>query len=342
MSVNVDPSGAVLELRHLRSRIDTPRGPVYPVNDVTLDCHRGRTLAVVGESGSGKSMTFLSALGLLPAGGVIESGEMVFDGRAIDTTDAADRRRLRGKAIGMIFQDALAGLNPAFTIGQQIGDVIRHHDKVSRKAARAQAVETLGLVGIPEPRQRINYYPHQLSGGMRQRVMIAMGIALRPQVLVADEPTTALDVTVQAQIMELLDGLRAELGMSLVIITHDLGVVARYADEVAVMYSGRIVERGTVHQILQSSVHPYTRALRDSTPRPDSDESGLHAIPGQPPSLQNLPTGCSFHPRCGLARDRSDCATSSPALRRLVPEGQLTACHHAEELLSPVHEEVSA
>jgi len=342
MSVTVDPTGPVLELRNLRSRIDTSRGPVFPVNDVTLDCYAGRTLAVVGESGSGKSMTFLSALGLLPAGGVIEGGEMIFDGRTIDTANANDRKRLRGKSIGMIFQDALAGLNPAFTIGQQIGDVIRHHDKVSRKAAKAQAIETLGLVGIPEPKQRADYYPHQLSGGMRQRVMIAMGIALRPKVLVADEPTTALDVTVQAQIMELLDGLRTELGMSLVIITHDLGVVARYADEVAVMYSGRIVERGTVYQVLQSSTHPYTRALRDSTPRPDADDDGLHAIPGQPPSLHSLPTGCAFHPRCSIGAGRSDCSTTAPALRRLVPEGQLTACHHAEELLAPVRREASA
>jgi oligopeptide/dipeptide ABC transporter ATP-binding protein len=342
MSVNVESSGVVFELRNLRSRIDTQRGPVYPVNDVTLECHRGRTLAVVGESGSGKSMTFLSALGLLPAGGVIESGEMVFDGRTIDTTNAADRRRLRGKSIGMIFQDALAGLNPAFTIGQQISDVIRYHDKVSRKVARAQAIETLGLVGIPQPTQRIDYYPHQLSGGMRQRVMIAMGIALRPQVLVADEPTTALDVTVQAQIMELLDGLRSQLGMSLVIITHDLGVVARYAEEVAVMYSGRVVERGTVGQILQSSVHPYTRALRASTPRPDAGDVGLNAIPGQPPSIRSLPTGCSFHPRCALAHGRTDCAHEVPVLRRLAADGQLTACHHAEELLtSSVREGVS-
>ncbi|MCR1784066.1 ABC transporter ATP-binding protein [Nocardioides carbamazepini] len=333
MSVHVETSGVVLELRNLRSRIDTQRGPVFPVNDVTLECHRGRTLAVVGESGSGKSMTFLSALGLLPAGGVVESGEIVFEGRTLDTTNTAEQRRLRGKSIGMIFQDALAGLNPAFTIGQQIGDVIRYHDKVSRKAARAQAIETLGLVGIPEPAQRVDYYPHQLSGGMRQRVMIAMGIALRPQVLVADEPTTALDVTVQAQIMELLDRLRTELGMSLVIITHDLGVVARYAEEVAVMYSGRVVERGTVEQILQSSLHPYTRALRDSTPRPDADDAGLSAIPGQPPSIRSLPSGCSFHPRCSVARDRTACFEAVPPLRRLTPESQLTACHHAEELL---------
>jgi oligopeptide/dipeptide ABC transporter ATP-binding protein len=332
MSVNGENRGVVLELKGLRSRIETQRGSVYPVNDVSLECHRGRTLAVVGESGSGKSMTFLSTLGLLPAGGVIESGEIFFDGRSINVTDKDARRRLRGKSIGMIFQDALAGLNPAFTIGQQIGDVIRYHDKVSRKVARTQTIETLGLVGIPDPGERIDYYPHQLSGGMRQRVMIAMGIALRPQVLVADEPTTALDVTVQAQIMELLDGLRNKLGMSLVIITHDLGVVARYAEEVAVMYGGRIVERGTVHQVLESSVHPYTQALRLSTPRPDSDAAGLAAIPGQPPNIQNVPSGCSFHPRCQLTAERSDCRQEIPLLRRLTPEGQLTACHHAEEM----------
>ncbi|RNL60805.1 ABC transporter ATP-binding protein [Nocardioides marmoriginsengisoli] len=343
MSSNAEHSGVILELRGLRSRIETQRGPVYPVNDVSLECHRGRTLAVVGESGSGKSMTFLSTLGLLPAGGVIESGEILFDGQSIDVTDKDSRRALRGKSIGMIFQDALAGLNPAFTIGQQIGDVIRHHDKVSRKVARAQAIETLGLVGIPNPEQRVDAYPHQLSGGMRQRVMIAMGIALRPQVLVADEPTTALDVTVQAQIMELLDSLRTQLGMSLVIITHDLGVVARYAEEVAVMYGGRIVERGTVHQVLESSVHPYTQALRNSTPRPDSDAAGLAAIPGQPPSIADVPAGCSFHPRCQVTAGRDDCRQVIPVLRRLTPDGQLTACHHAEEMsLSATRQEMSA
>ena len=199
------------------------------------------------------------------------------------------------------------------------------------------------MVGIPQPDERVDYYPHQLSGGMRQRVMIAMGVALRPQVLVADEPTTALDVTVQAQIMELLDGLRERLGMSLVIITHDLGVVARYAEEVAVMYGGRVVERGTVHQILQSSLHPYTRALRDSTPRPDADDADLAAIPGQPPSIQDIPSGCSFHPRCSVAAGRTDCRAAVPTLRRPVPGGQLTACHHAEDLIpTPVDQGASA
>ncbi len=333
MSQTDQPADIVLELRGLRSRIDTQRGPAYPVNDVTLQCRRGQTLAVVGESGSGKSMTFLSALGLLPAGGVIESGEIVFEGRSIDTGNAVARRRLRGKSIGMIFQDALAGLNPAFTIGQQIGDVIRHHDKVSRRVARAQAIETLGLVGIPNPGERVDYYPHQLSGGMRQRVMIAMGIALRPQVLVADEPTTALDVTVQAQIMELLDGLREQLGMSLVVITHDLGVVARYAEQVAVMYAGRVVERGTVSQILRFSQHPYTQALQQSTPRPDADGAVLAAIPGQPPSIQAVPSGCSFHPRCALTHDRARCREEVPVLRQLAGDGQVTACHFAEEML---------
>ncbi|KUP98138.1 ABC transporter ATP-binding protein [Thermobifida cellulosilytica] len=332
MTVNSDRSDVVLDIERLRTRIETPRGVVHPVNDVSLQCRRGRTLAVVGESGSGKSMTFMSVLGLLPAGGTIESGTVRYQGREIDPTDKKAARQLRGKAIGIIFQDALAGLNPSFTVGQQIADVVRHHEGVSRAKAKEKAIETLGLVGIPNPRERADYYPHQLSGGMRQRVMIAMGVALRPQVLVADEPTTALDVTVQAQIMELLDGLRRELGMSLVIITHDLGVVARYAEEVAVMYGGRVVEHGEARQVLKNTVHPYTEALLRSSPRPDADVGELSPIPGQPPNLLAVPSGCSFHPRCHRANGRPECSRDIPLLRSLSPESQLTACHHAEEM----------
>ena len=330
--MTANQNDVVLDIRDLRTRITTMRGVVYPVNDVSLQCRRGRTLAVVGESGSGKTMTFLSVLGLLPAGASIESGTITYLGQDISLLRGSARRRLRGKAIGMIFQDALTGLNPSFTVGQQIGDVVRYHEKASRREARRRAVEALAMVGIPNPEERANYYPHQLSGGMRQRVMIAMGIVLRPQVLIADEPTTALDVSVQAQIMELLDGLRRELGMSMVIITHDLGVVARYADDVAVMYGGRVVEYGTVHQVLKKTVHPYTQALQRSMPRPDMDVSALDPIPGQPLSLHAIPSGCSFHPRCHLRRGREDCVAELPRLRRLSPASQLTACHHAEDL----------
>lgn len=332
MTVHGDQGEVVLDIRHLRMRIETSRGVVHPVNDVSLQCRRGSTLAVVGESGSGKSMTFMSVLGLFPAGGAIESGTVAYQGQEIPSTDKKAIRRLRGKSIGMIFQDALAGLNPSFTVGQQIGDVVRYHEKVSRAKAREQAIETLGLVGIPNPRERVDYYPHQLSGGMRQRVMIAMGVALRPQVLVADEPTTALDVTVQAQIMELLDGLRQELGMSLVLITHDLGVVARYAEDVAVMYGGRVVEYGTARQVLKNTCQPYTEALLRSSTRPDASVSELSPIPGQPPNLLDVPSGCSFHPRCQIRKGREDCAVEIPALRSLHPSSQLTACHHAEEM----------
>ncbi|MFI6451325.1 ABC transporter ATP-binding protein [Streptosporangium amethystogenes] len=332
MTVNDGQGDIVLDIRNLRTRIETLRGVVHPVNDVSLQCFRGRTLAVVGESGSGKSMTFLSVLGLLPPGGTIESGTVSYLGQEHTLEGKSRLSQLRGKSIGMIFQDALAGLNPSFTIGQQIGDVVRHHEKTSRAEARRRAIETLGLVGIPNPRERVDYYPHQLSGGMRQRVMIAMGVALRPQVLVADEPTTALDVTVQAQIMELLDGLRGELGMSLVIITHDLGVVARYAEEVAVMYGGRVVEHGSVRQVLKNTVHPYTEALLRSSPRPDAHVAELDPIPGQPPNLLAVPAGCSFHPRCHRRDDREVCATDIPRLRALTPTSQLTACHRAEEM----------
>ena len=327
-----DQGDVVLDIRDLRTRIETMRGVVHPVNEVSLQCRRGATLAVVGESGSGKTMTFLSVLGLLPAGGAIESGSVRYLGKEVPTGDAKAVRRLRGKSIGMIFQDALAGLNPSFTIGQQIGDVLRHHEGMSRAKARERVIETLGLVGIPNPRERVSYYPHQLSGGMRQRVMIAMGVALQPSVLIADEPTTALDVTVQAQIMELLDGLRSELGMSLVIITHDLGVVARYAEEVAVMYAGRVVEHGTAGEVLKNSVHPYTEALLRSSPRPDSHKAELDPIPGQPPNLLAIPSGCGFHPRCHRRRDRESCVSDVPGLRALDAVGQLTACHYAEEM----------
>ncbi|WP_169945378.1 ABC transporter ATP-binding protein [Microbispora sp. H11081] len=333
MTVKSDEGDVLLDIRSLRTRIETLRGVVHPVNDVSLQCRAGRTLAVVGESGSGKSMTFLSVLGLLPAGGSIESGSVTYLGREISTASPKEMRRLRGKSIGMIFQDSLAGLNPSFTVGEQIGDVVRHHENASRSQARERAIETLGLVGLPNPRERVDYYPHQLSGGMRQRVMIAMGVALRPRVLVADEPTTALDVTVQAQIMELLDGLRRELGMSLVVITHDLGVVARYAEDVAVMYGGRVVEHGSVRQVLKSTNHPYTEALLRSSPRPDASVAELDPIPGQPPNLLAVPPGCGFHPRCHRRDGREDCTVQIPQLRALSPTSQLTACHHAEEMV---------
>jgi oligopeptide/dipeptide ABC transporter ATP-binding protein len=332
MTGHADHADDVLELRNLRTRIETSRGVVHPVNDVSLRCRQGSSLAVVGESGSGKTMTFLSVLGLLPQGGSIESGSVLFRGKDIAAANAKTLRRLRGTSIAMIFQDALAGLNPAFTVGQQIGDVVRHHEGVSRGKAKERAIETLRLVGIPDPRERVDYYPHQLSGGMRQRVMIAMGVALRPRLLIADEPTTALDVTVQAQIMELLDELRRGLGMSLVIITHDLGVVARYAEEVVVMYGGRVVEHGTARQVLTSSMHPYTEALLRSSPRLDAGVATLDPIPGQPPNLLALPSGCVFHPRCQRGAGHERCAHEVPVLRALTPDGQLTACHHAEEM----------
>ena len=322
-----------LELRDLTTVFPGDPEPTVVVDHVSLAVRPGKTLAVVGESGSGKSMTFLSALGLVPPGGKVSAGESWVDGADIQRLPKSAVRRLRGSAISMVFQDPLTALNPVFTIGQQIVEVLRAHLNMSRRQARARAVELLRKVQIPDPERRIDDYPHQLSGGMRQRVMIAMAVALDPKVLVADEPTTALDVTVQAQILDLLASLREELGMALVLITHDLGLVAEYADTVAVMYGGRVVEAGTIEEVFSMPLHPYTRALFRSIPRLDeavADE--LPAIEGQPPNVARLPPGCAFEPRCDLGRGRADCCTVRPPLVPGDRPGHRSACLHADEL----------
>ena len=327
-------SGAVLTVRDLRTVFPSDAGPVTTVDGVSFSLGAGETLAVVGESGSGKTMTFLSVLRLVPPPGRVMSGEVLFEDMNIGTLSASAMRRIRGAGIAMVFQDPLTALNPVFTIGDQMLEVIRAHTAMSPRQARVRALEVLERVHIPAPAQRIDDYPHQLSGGMRQRVLIAMAIALRPKVLIADEPTTALDVTVQAQILELLAELRSELGMGMVLITHDLGLVAKYADRVAVMYAGRVVETSPIARGFGRSLHPYTRSLFRSIPRLDVPaDRPLTAIAGQPPDLARLPAGCAFEPRCFLGNGREDCRSERPVLLPTTSDRHLSACPHWRALL---------
>jgi oligopeptide transport system ATP-binding protein len=327
------PRPIALDIRNLRTLRAGEDGPLALVEDVSLSVHAGEALAVVGESGSGKTMTFLSALGLTPPGIKVASGQVLLDGLDLTKLAAEPLRQRRGATISMVFQDPLTALNPLFTIGAQIIRVIRAHRRVSHQEARALAVKVLRRVHIPDPDRRIDDYPHQLSGGMRQRVLIAMAIALGPKVLIADEPTTALDVTVQAQILELLDELRRDTGMALILITHDLGLVARYAERVAVMYAGRVVETGTVDDVFGRPLHPYTVALFRSIPSLDDESGGdLQAIEGQPPMIFDLPPGCAFEPRCALGRGRTDCSTVRPPLGATRDGAHLSACLHGAEL----------
>ncbi|WP_254070157.1 ABC transporter ATP-binding protein [Acidisphaera sp. L21] len=327
--VTLDRDAPILEIRRLRTEVPTSHDPIVLLDDVSLQVHAGRMLAVVGESGSGKSMTFLSALGIAPPPCRVAAGSVLFEGKDLTRFSPEELRRLRGAGISMVFQDPLTALNPVFTIGQQMVEVIRAHRAIGRRAAWAHATDMLARVQIPDPPGRMHAYPHQLSGGMRQRVLIAMAIALDPRVLIADEPTTALDVTVQAQILELLDGLRRETGMGLVLITHDLGLVARYADQVAVMYGGRVVEAAAAGPLFATPRHPYTRALFRSIPRLDAAlEEDLPTIPGHPPNIAELPPGCAFAPRCWLRGARADCETERPPLVAVGEAGHRSACLH--------------
>jgi peptide/nickel transport system ATP-binding protein len=297
---------ALLEVRDLRVHFDTDDGLVRAVDGVSFRVQAGRTLGIVGESGSGKTVTALSLIGLTRAANAGISGEVRFEDRDLLSLPDDEMRRVRGREIGMVFQDPLSSLHPFYKVGRQLVEAIRVHEPgESRAAARDRAVELLGMVGIPDPARRVDAYPHELSGGMRQRVMIAMALANQPRLLIADEPTTALDVTVQAQILELIGRLQAELRMAVIVITHDLGVVAETADEIAVMYAGRIVERAPTRTLFAAPEHPYTWGLLRSIPRLDAPRGEeLQPIPGRPPSLINLPGGCSFHPRCPYVRPR--------------------------------------
>ncbi len=303
--------GPLLEIEDLGVVFRTDRGEVRAVDSVSLEVNAGETLAIVGESGSGKSVTALSILRLLSDNGTIDHGRIVFEGRNLLDLDRKAMRSVRGNRIGMIFQEPMSSLNPVMTIGQQVAEPIRLHRGLSRQAARAEAIDLLREVKISDPERRIDAYPHQFSGGMRQRVMIAMALACRPRLIVADEPTTALDVTVQAQILALLKNLTTRTDAALILITHDLGVVARYADRVAVMYAGRIVESASAGELYAHPHHPYTRGLMESIPRLDGDaEARLVPIQGQPPDLAHLPAGCSFSPRCKYTHDR--CLAEKP------------------------------
>jgi len=320
----------LLEVRNLHTVFDTDDGLVRAVNGVSFPVESGETLGVVGESGCGKSVTAFSIMRLIPSPpGRITEGEIRFRGRDLLSLSGEEMRRLRGNDISMIFQEPMTALNPVYTVGDQIGEAVRVHRRVGTREARLRSLEMLEQVGIPSPRQRLDEYPHQLSGGMRQRVMIAMALACRPALLLADEPTTALDVTIQAQILDLLQRLQEEMGMSIVLITHDLGVVAEVADRVAVMYGGRIVEQAPVRELFASPKHPYTIGLLDSIPRMSQDTERLRVIPGTVPPPVALPPGCTFHPRCPFRYER--CVSAEPELEDVAPSHRVR-CHRWREV----------
>ncbi|GAB2515649.1 ABC transporter ATP-binding protein [Microbacterium petrolearium] len=322
--------GLLLEVSGLSVTLRSGGRDVRAVRDVDLSVSRGEFVALLGESGSGKSVTTRAVMGLLDENAEVTAERLSFLGTDLLRADPEQRRRLRGDRMSLVLQDALSALNPVLTIGDQITELIRAHRDVSQRQARARAVELLGLVGIPSPGSRVDAYPHQFSGGMRQRILIAMAIALEPDLLIADEPTTALDVTVQAQVLDLLDRLRRELGMGVLLITHDLGVVMEVADRLAVMYAGRIVETGDADRILTRPSHPYTESLLRSVPQTAGGRERLYTIPGSPPSPAQLPKGCAFHPRCPLAVEL--CRAQDPALED-VDGARASACHRTEELL---------
>ncbi len=320
---------AVLDVAGLRVEFRTDEGWVRAVRGMSYQLHRGEVLGIVGESGSGKSVTSLAAMGLLP-GSARVSGSVRLQGTELLGASDYELSRLRGRKISMIFQDPMTSLNPVYTVGYQIAEAIQAHHDVTRAAAHKQAVELLDLVSIPNPAERASSYPHELSGGMRQRVVIAIAMANRPEVIIADEPTTALDVTVQAQILEALRAAKVETGAAMLLITHDLGVIAGQADRVLVMYAGRVVEAGTVEEIFYTPRMPYTLGLLGSLPRVDMRAQRLHPISGAPPSSINMPPGCPFAPRCPLSA--AVCETDEPVLARAGSAGHLSACHFSDKL----------
>jgi len=320
MCVSREP---ILQVKNLKTYFYTEDGVVKAVDGVSFELYEGETLGIVGESGSGKSVTSLTIMRLLDEKARIEGGQILFKGKDLLKISEEEMRKIRGNDIAMIFQEPMVALNPVYTIGDQIMEAIILHQKVKESEAKKIAIDLLRKVGIPEPEKRVDQYPHQLSGGMRQRAMIAMALSCRPQILIADEPTTALDVTIQAQILELMKELQKEYGMALIMITHDMGVIAETADRVAVMYAGRVVEYGTVDEIFKNSKHPYTYALLSSIPRLDVENQELKSIPGTVPDPINFPPGCRFHPRCEFARE--ECKSLDPKLFEVSP-GHFTAC----------------
>jgi oligopeptide transport system ATP-binding protein len=328
------PSGTpLLDVDDLHVEFRTRSGTVHAVNGVSYSLAAGETLAILGESGSGKSVSAQAIMGILetpPA--VITGGGIWFQGSNVLEMSAEDQRKIRGPGISMIFQDALSALNPVYTVGFQLGELFRAHRGMSRQDAKRRSIDLLDQVRIPAARSRIGDYPHQFSGGMRQRVMIAMALALDPEVLIADEPTTALDVTVQAQIMGLLADLQRQRNMGLILITHDMGVVADVADRISVMYAGKVVEEAPVYDVYARPAHPYTKALLASIPRLDRKGQRLDVIGGLPPALTDIPPGCAFHPRCGYARDV--CRQDPPPPAYAVEPGRTARCHFFREVLA--------
>jgi oligopeptide transport system ATP-binding protein len=324
----------LLELKDYSITFRTPDGEVAAVSKMNLTIGRGERVAIVGESGSGKSQTFLGLMGLLAKNGKT-SGQALLEGRDLLALKPRQLDQVRGKDMAMVFQDPMTALNPSLRISRQLTEQLEIHRGMTARAASAAALDMLKRVGIPDPARRYTLYPHELSGGMRQRIVIAMALLTKPKLLIADEPTTALDVTIQAQILDLFNELTAEMNTALVMITHDLGVVAGLADRVAVMYAGRIVEEAPVDELFENPAHPYTAALHASIPRPDQDVDDLAVIPGRPPNLQHLPKGCNFSPRCSLVQD--DCIDRPPMLDA-VGAGHCAACFHPfprrEEILA--------
>ena len=330
----------LLQIKELETHFFTSEGVVRAVNGVSYDVQPGETLGLVGESGSGKSVSALSLMRLIPnPPGKIVGGEVIFDGESLLEVDDARMREIRGNEIAMVFQEPMTSLNPVLTIGRQLTEALELHLKLKRKDAEQRAVELLHLVGIPAAEDRLHDYPHQFSGGMRQRVMIAMALSCDPKLLLADEPTTALDVTIQAQVLEVMARLSRELGTAVIVITHNLGVVARYADRVNVMYAGRIVESGSAEEIYHNPRHAYTLGLLESVPRLDARTGRLIPIEGVPPDLTNLPVGCSFEPRCRFATDI--CREERPELTEVL-EGHKMACWHPDEVAEEARKQVLA
>ncbi|MFJ5635814.1 ABC transporter ATP-binding protein [Streptomyces goshikiensis] len=333
------PGRAFLEVRDLKVHFPTEDGLVKSVDGLTFNLEKGKTLGIVGESGSGKSVTSLGIMGLHRVGQYGRqrariSGEIWLDGKELLSADEDEVRKLRGRNIAMIFQDPLSAMHPYFTVGKQIAEAYRVHNKVDKKAARKRAVDLLDRVGIPEPHKRVDSYPHEFSGGMRQRAMIAMALVNNPELLIADEPTTALDVTVQAQILDLIRDLQQEFGSAVIMITHDLGVVAEMADELLVMYGGRCVERGSAEKVFYEPRHPYTWGLLGSMPRIDRDQTErLIPVKGSPPSLINIPSGCAFNPRCPYADVPKDNVTRTVRPELAAEDGghHWSACHMSHE-----------
>ncbi len=329
----------LLVLDDLKTYFYTDEAVVRAVDGVSYDIGPGETLAVVGESGSGKSVTALSILRLVPQPpGKIVAGRILFQGSNLLEKSPAEMRAIRGKEISMIFQEPMTSLNPVYTCGEQIIETIVLHEHVDRREARGRAIEMLKLVGIPAAEQRVDEYPHQMSGGMRQRIMIAMALACRPKILIADEPTTALDVTIQAQILELLKRLQRELGMAVILITHDLGVVAETADRVAVMYAGQVVEYCDVRSAFRKALHPYTAGLQASLPKLGTVQDRLRVIPGNVPNPARFPEGCRFHPRCPVRQDR--CLKDPPL--EAFPGGRLSRCWRSDEIAAGTLDPVPA